>query len=745
MGRPGGCNCCGVPTLETPCYDLSNKAYYKVGGGGWKTGSEFAEYVANQGKSGYYGLTAVKHVQKRSSYGEYSASVYPLIDGKLPPWREGHGNKYRSSVIVPQSYRDSSWYGAITPQETYSDIEELDALYQTGNPDFGYLVPSSWTVTIGSGNEIITIVRKLSTAPFMIFGDDYRFIYHPPLEVHFTVVENLVQYKGQTIFQYETQIPYLHISRYDLVSEPLPSQHHLPARKEYISHLGSNPWDSTTTTGAFVGDVSYCLTYPFFKISQSSLALGFEDFVSRFGINSSEIGINNSAFTHYFETGTTCDFIGPPEGTIELPVLPPFYHVDKSIFGKIEIEAGDFIVFNPYSTNGLGRAATPSDFEWWIPQDGKVEGHTFTYTPSPIHTTYVDNKLDGTSTPRPQQLGGLRNEPIGQTVTFPVGFPGDYDPILAGGSVDFFRKYMSENGLWEDNVNTATKHVSDIIFVSFRTDRSANESGIDIEVDMEVYHPVGDDFKYTITEIVEQGPNLKPTKVKLSNGAVVDVSEIELEEDILSYAMNGRTYYLQTLYLKSLGGDFHNPFKYRVSRIDLVNTVVDIDSIGDEIAGPGGLPPTKGGENSTYIELTDTELRFGLQRNTKYIQTCLKLFEDGNNIRLEMSDFLPQMGYAQLTATSPIGFLYRNDTATSVNPAYGGIRSRVFSDEAKTGDSWVMGAGTGSENHRIGDENVADHLIFQQSQLPKNGYFFGHDLGLKFYIEDIEEWKRQRI
>ena len=106
---------------------------------------------------------------------------------------------------------------------------------------------------------------------------------------------------------------------------------------------------------------------------------------------------------------------------------------------------------------------------------------------------------------------------------------------------------------------------------------------------MEVYHPVGDDDKYTIDKILEQGPNLKPTKVKLSNGAVVDVSEIELLEDILQYTMCERTYKLQLVYLKALstkeGKDYYNPFKYRVTRIDLINPDIDIDRVGSEISG----------------------------------------------------------------------------------------------------------------------------------------------------------------
>jgi hypothetical protein len=782
MGRPGGCNCCGEPTLQTPCYDHSSKSHYKVGGGGWKTDSALAEYQYEKGNSVYHGLTAIKHVQKRSSYGEYSASVYPVLYGKEVQLRFG-GGYYEREVYVSSS--------VAVPTGSLSDYssQELNDLYQSGDSDVGLVLPSLWTVTIGSGDEIITVVRKVRASSRVItVNKGSKDFLNPPKDYYCTISDYLVQYKGETIFASETPKAYKMVTRWDLLYE-----RGVPTTTNFAS-AGSTADD---------GGVSYCLTYPFFKLTH--------------GATNTYVG--NSAFTHYFDSAASCDFIGPPEGTIDLPIPPPFYHADKSLFGGISVEAGDFIVFNPYSTNGLGRAATPSDFEGWIPQvcdeeyvnSGPGYGDGY-YGPrrsvddcSAIRTTYIDNKLDGTSIPKPQKLGGIQNEPIGQTVTFPVGFPGDYDPILSGGSVDFFRKYMTKNGLWEDNVGTATQYVDNIIFVLFRSERGADKAAMDTEVDMSAYHPVGSVDKYTIAEIVERGANLKPIKVKISNGPfekTVDISEIELEEDIFSYAMNGRTYYLQTLYLKSLGGDFHNPLKYRVSRIDLVNPDIDIDCIESEISGspkmvdievgakvlyPIGqvdengdeivpdeytvseiVEPTKvrlsnpladadgdvvdvseielinPNENPTYIELTDTELRSGLRENAKGMQTCLKLFEDGNNISLEFGDFLPRMRDAQLTATSYLQFQLRVDQS----------RERVFSDERKTGDSWVMLSGNTPENssgrkmgetHKLGVSGraITDQLEWKQSQLPKNGYFFGHDLGLKFYIEDIEEWKKQ--
>jgi len=40
----------------------------------------------------------------------------------------------------------------------------------------------------------------------------------------------------------------------------------------------------------------------------------------------------------------------------------------------------------------------------------------------------------------------------------------------------------------------------------------------------------------------------------------------------------------------------------------------------------------------------------------------------------------------------------------------------------------------------IGDGSHA--LTFSHRQLPKSGYFFGNFVNLKFYLQEIDEWKK---
>ena len=113
-------------------------------------------------------------------------------------------------------------------------------------------------------------------------------------------------------------------------------------------------------------------------------------------------------------------------------------------------------------------------------------------------------------------------------IDFPVGWPGDYGTTQD--VKETFHKYAIG----------PIDYTDDVIFVSFRNKRSADNSGIDIEEGMEVYHPVGSDEKYTIKEILERGPDLKPTrvrieKIRIMDDKVVDVSEIELVDDELYY------------------------------------------------------------------------------------------------------------------------------------------------------------------------------------------------------------------
>ena len=288
-----------------------------------------------------------------------------------------------------------------------------------------------------------------------------------------------------------------------------------------------------------------------------------------------------------------------------------------------------------------------------------------------------------------------------------------------------------------------------LIFVSFRTKRGADESGIDIEVDMEVYHPVGDDAKYTITEIEEQGPSLKPTKVKLSNGAVVDVPEIELLEDMFQYAMNHRTYALQLLYL----GSSYNPFKYRVTRIDLLTP-------NSDIAEGNGV--TNG-----RIEITSSHT---WTRSTKYDEwnasvgqphLYLKLSE-GSPANLEFAPFIPTKLKDKVVITNAaVAKMSQKQRDIPVEIQRLGDGNEItdrfepqLTIDFLSGEYVGIGAlGTiyWSFVAQVGEWAAAqrsfDTVAYSgpNKQTPENGFLLGGDVNLKFYLEEIETWKKQQV
>ena len=136
-----------------------------------------------------------------------------------------------------------------------------------------------------------------------------------------------------------------------------------------------------------------------------------------------------------------------------------------------------------------------------------------------------------------------------------------------------------------------------IIFVSFRTKRGADKSGLSIEEGMKVYYPIGECREYTIIQ-VRNGPALRPVSVRIRSGLgehVVPISEIELVDDLFQYGMSARAYHLQLQYLTSLDDpyffdrtyslnrkdkEYYNPLKYRVTRIDLTNPSIDLSHSG---------------------------------------------------------------------------------------------------------------------------------------------------------------------
>ncbi|MAH51528.1 hypothetical protein CMI37_37275 [Candidatus Pacearchaeota archaeon] len=616
---------------------------------------------------------------------------------------------------------------------------------------------------------------------------------------------------------------------------------------------------------------SYCLTFPFFSFDHN---------------------------THYFYEGPDCDFISAPEGTIEeeLDGKLEFYHADKELFTKLSVESKDFIVFNPY-TGGLGRDVTSNELaqeyqgavknaagrllevgerlqedEPGIVGDTLKKQEIFVNRP---FFQYTDNKLNLESD-LPQELT-IEESPIGNLIEFPAGWPGDYaqpngvretfskyggrttgyvedpnnpDVFVPGWGPDF---HNDQWGRWQRN-GTNGYDINDVIFVHFRTNRGADESGIDIEEDMEVYHPVGSNEKYTIKEILETGPDLKPTKVRIEkirimDDKVVDVSEIELVDDALYYAMNKRTYYLQTIYLKALstkeGKDFYNPFKYRVTRIDFTNPDIDIDCVGNEIAGnpemldieegvkvlyPIGQVDENGdeivpdeytvaeivergeddkptevrlsnpladadgevvdvsevelinpSENPTYITMT-TEYSYGNVPESRKTgaATFMKLSME-ENAEDDMGGMGGMDGMGDMGDMGDMGGGEGSEGEASEGDGGGGSDGTITLEKAENPpidlkddivitapSSWSGSSEYDKITGKFGPrknvlvfprfENLYVKVLnnwvlqptaagdmdlaFGHRQLPKSGYFFGNFVELKFYLQEIEEWKK---
>ena len=703
MGRPACSSCCQVsiiPVNKSGCVKDDYKAYYKVGGGGWKTADGYDDYLRNapvnivvgvkvnypigskdeyivdeiiegvapdpdrvrlsndqvpnllvdisevkpvKRESGFRGLTAIKYVSGKSDSGEYASEVgywnFPKAFfvqgadiGPPGPW------------IHPRVGRGDYW-----------------TQFTSGDPNYGIHMPALWTVTLGGGNEEIVITRRLvgstqyddwskgydtiNTGRSAFGSSSIQILTNVHAKTYAAEWTQDIRHNGRKISDSHGFIPYKReIQNYGLyknqaavphstgyfdvtgdviIPTPGPNGFGDPLRNWSYNLLGLDTKNARVfqTAGSemasgrnyYIGYdfLDFCLAFPFFKFYSDGRPATYSCYEDRYGREDCKEGGYNidpvmshgrpkAGHTHYFDTGNNCNTAGNIEDRDV-----QFYHADKKLFTKISVESTNFRVFNPYSNvgpEGLGRVITNAEL-------ADYEGETLKKQDEfPLVTTttffqYTDNKIRVTSDI--PQFVIAQNDSLGGIVDFPTGWPGLGQP--GGGSVDRLRWCMSDNeyGLgyrYSFNAQTGKSEYKerdnqypqnlDLIFVSFRTNRSANESGIDItdeggnlKDDVEVYHPVGSDNKHTIDEIIEKGPNLKPIKVKLSNGVVVNMSDIELLQDMFQYIMNKSVYNLQLSYLKSLGGDFYNPFKYRVTRIDVTNPNIDIDCIGDEIAG----------------------------------------------------------------------------------------------------------------------------------------------------------------
>jgi hypothetical protein len=711
MGRPACSSCCKVVTALPPpkkgCIDDDYEVYYKYGAGGWQTSKKYKTHLDEKDKkSGFSDLEEIKYVSSKSDYGEYASG--------LNCWN------------FPKAFFDVNKTAVETNEE-----------FQAGNQDYGVHIPKFWTITLGDDDDDnkITIVRELagkgsfthclekSGTPNSADGGWYSAITRDldlyckdeGVSLENCIPTNILRgkatdiqtkettyvakwtteilYKGQTIFSGSNCIPYKKERQIYNFGEAISSGYVIEKKQKY-GWDGDELETNTENLLDFSGhggieelipysNFDYCLTFPFFSFDQN---------------------------THYFYEGSSCGFIPAPEGTIEeeFDGELEFYHADKGLFTKISVMSKDFIVFNPYSEEGLGRDVTPDELAQEYEGDTLEEQEKLVDTP---FFQYVDNKINLESD-LPQRLM-MDEAPIRGLIDFPSDWPGDYGETQS--VMETFKKYTGRD----------PDYINDVIFVSFRSNTPASMSDIDIKVGMEVYHPVGSDEKYTIKEILERGPDLKPTrvrieKVRIMDDKVVDVSEIELVDDELYYAMNGRTYYLQTVYLKSLGGDFYNPFKYRVTRIDFTNPDIDIDCVGDEIAGP---PSMSSSENPTYVTMT-TEYSWGkVPKDKKEKGLYMKLSND-NPITLEQTESPPMS--------------LKDDIILTASP-------KVILPYYATGSRSVFGSLDFTPNYIHGTRFLDNHsggaIEFNWRQLPDAGYFFGNFVNLKFYLQEIEEWK----
>lgn len=779
MGRPACSSCCKVTAIPVKkgCVDDDYKVYYKYGAGGWKTSDEYEDYLKKipidikVGIKVYYPIGSkdiytvdeiIKGVAPDPDKVKLRGEEVPVDISEVEPVRNGFNSleeiKYVSSKSDYGEYASglNCWNFPKAFFEEDKTAVEINEEFQAGNQDYGVHIPKFWTITLGDDDDDnkITIVRQLagkgsfthclekSGTPNSADGGWYSAITRDldlyckdeGVSVENCISTNILRgkatdiqtkettyvakwtteilYKGQTIFSGSNCIPYKKERQIYNFGEAISSGYVIEKKQKYgwdgdeLETNTENLLDfsghaSTGTESDFIEELipysnfDYCLTFPFFSFDQN---------------------------THYFYEGpdstgssssagaSSCGFIPAPEGTIEeeLDGKLEFYHADKGLFTKISVVSKDFIVFNPYSEEGLGRDVTPDELAEEYGGDSLKEQEELVDTP---FFQYVDNKINLESY-LPQRLM-MDEAPIRGLIDFPSGWPGDYEATQ--GVMETFKKYTGSD----------PDYINDVIFVSFRSNTPASMSDIDIKVGMEVYHPVGSDEKYTIKEILERGPDLKPIKVRIEkirimDDKVVNVSDIELVDDSLYYAMNGRTYYLQTVYLKYLGGDFYNPFKYRVTRIDFTNPDIDIDCVGDEIAGP---PSMGSNENPTYVTMT-TEYSWGEVPKDKKEEGLYMKLSDDNPITLEQTESPPMS--------------LKDDIILTASP-------KVILPYQRTGSPQVFGSLDFTPNYIYGTrflDNYSEGAIeFNWRQLPDAGYFFGNFVNLKFYLQEIEEWK----
>ena len=556
------------------------------------------------------------------------------------------------------------------------------------------------------------------------------------------------------------------------------------------------------------GTFTYCLTYPFFShngdtfyfprsdVKSPSSGGGFEYWSGGEKLNTYFPNSASSVATIQDDKPGACnargtngwylDAVGPGADIIGNEGL--FHHADHRIFKSITVTSKDFIVFNPYSGN-MGRNVTASDFKNYdspcasdgqppfggiVPptnreeleenleiKENQVKGPTF---------KFIDNKLRSNEYDIPQVIYAENEENSSKPPFYSVdgGSLSDTGLTAPGFVIDLFKYLMlkeDEQSGWPRGSGAPLR--DHVVVVYTRSNRSVKDwqnAGNLIEVGDKVYYPIGECDQFTVESIETTGQNTKPLTVKLSNGLVVGVDEIEALDDNISYAMNGRTYYLQKTYLKD---DFSNPFKYKVKRIDLRNPNVDV-RVGGEIAQFQPLPTSEDDPeiyvNPTYIELTATDSWSSIPDEyfEKDPSDTTYWSISGDGCGADPFEILAQLGPpkelfdGRITFTSPAEFKFtKGQEKPETYEEKFASREITHPNYTPEGDMWTIIIKKDDKESNTFVDMPADaetgeggafnkEIEFDNKQLPDNGYLFGPYIELKFYLEEIEEW-RERV
>lgn len=358
---------------------------------------------------------------------------------------------------------------------------------------------------------------------------------------------------------------------------------------------------------------------------------------------------------------------------------------------------------------------------------------------------YTDNKWKFDDLVHPQSM--LAED---DSVTFPIalpaepeGWPGDFAD--AEGTVTTFKKYT---GIRED-----TEYIDKALLVAIARERNAADAANDpdnpviIKVGDEVYYPFGSSNIFEVKSIVSTDQRLVPQRIKIldtndpdAEQIEVGIEEVQLLKDNIYYGITGRTYYLQRRYLED---DFGNPFKYKVNRIDLVNNNIDVGDFGDEVAGP----PAIGGDNPVYIQLTKS-IDWKFQDDLKYYRLS-ESQEDEQQADISLALGAPEDLPEGVLATSLVEFkeiAVNKDVSLAAGKNLS-FPPMLFASE----DAWVLSfveITNGPVAGRIFTEEIefleglSGNATYKNDQNPAGGYFVGAELSLKFYLEEVEEWKK---